>query len=139
MKITELLIEGPTVADVIRAAAQPASQSTTTPPPSGNKPSTTAVGTQPPGSKPTTPPANTSTTPTKQPASTTGSPSQPVDLTKIPPAQIQQKLRPGQTVDMGNLGKVKIGQVTSQGVELDGTDTPVGSKFTIPFKTLNQP
>lgn len=159
MRISELLVEGPTIADVIRSAAQPTPQAGQQAQPPGTKPTTTTTGTQPPGmaakigqvaksvtnlgkdaegnkinwssavaSKDLYNKDGTDKTDTQSTA--------PADLTKIPPAQIQQHLRPGQQVDLGNLGKVKVGQVTAQGVEFDGTGTPIGAKFTVPLKSL---
>jgi len=159
MRIKELLKESPTVADVIRSAAQP------TPKPGaelpGTKPTTTPTGTQPPGiaskigqaaksavqgisnlnkdaegNKINFASAVASKSLYDKDGAEKPSTQQQVDFTKIPPSQIQQHLRPGQQVDLGGLGKVKIGQVTPQGVEFDGTGTPIGAKFTVPFKSL---
>ena len=143
MRIRELFEEAPTIADVIKTAAQPTAPQK---PGSSQPPSQTTSNQQPAGlntdargnkinyqaavanKKAITDPNNQSSVGDQQ----------DVDLTKIPPAQIQQHLRPGTQVNLGQLGKVKVGQVTANGVEFDGTDTPIGSKFTVDFKTLQQ-
>jgi len=142
MRIRELFEEVPTIADVIKTAAQPTAPqkpgSSSMPPPAGttSQQNKSPSGAEPPAAAPGTKPSSSATPAT--PASTNLGNQQPVDLTKIPPAQIQQKLRPGTQVNLGQLGKVKVGQVTANGVEFDGTSTPIGSKFTVDFKTLQQ-
>lgn len=139
MRIRELFEATPTIADVIKTAAQPTAPqkpgSSSVPPPPGTTTQQTKApaGTQAPapGTTPTSSAPGTS-------SSTNLGNQQPVDLTKIPPAQIQQHLRPGTQVNIGTLGKIKVGQVTANGVEFDGTNTPIGSKFTVDFKTLQQ-
>jgi hypothetical protein len=146
MRIRELFEASPTIADVIKTAAQPtapqkpgSSQTTT-----GQQPNTTQGSTglnkDAQGNKINYQAAVANkkaiTDPNNQ--SDLGNQQQDVDLTKIPPAQIQQHLRPGTQVNLGQLGKIKVGQVTANGVEFDGTNTPIGSKFTVDFKTLQQ-
>lgn len=148
MRIRELFEETPTIADVIKTAAQPTAP---------QKPGSSQPPTQTTSGQPSAPAGSTGlnkdvqgnkinyqaavankkviTDPNNQ--SSIGD-QQEVDLTKIPPAQIQQHLRPGTQVNLGQLGKIKVGQVTANGVEFDGTNTPIGSKFTVDFKTLQQ-
>jgi hypothetical protein len=149
MRIRELFEASPTIADVIKTAAQPTAP---------QKPGSSQPPAQSTSGQSSTPAGNTGlnkdaqgnkinyqaavankkviTDPNNQ--SNLGNQQQDVDLTKIPPAQIQQHLRPGTQVNLGQLGKIKVGQVTSNGVEFDGTNTPIGSKFTVDFKTLQQ-
>jgi hypothetical protein len=150
MRIRELIYEdNPTIADVIKTAAQPTTQkpgSSQTPTQPGNQPTTTTstpstgLNKDAQGNKinyqSSVANKKNITDPNNQ--SSVGNQQQDVDLTKIPPAQIQQHLRPGTQVNLGQLGKIKVGQVTANGVEFDGTNTPIGSKFTIDFKKLQQ-
>lgn len=146
MRIRELIYEdNPTIADIIKTAAQPTTQkpgSSQTPAQPGNQPTTPSTGLNKDaeGNKTNYQSAvankKANTNPNNQ--TSLGNQSQEVDLTKIPPAQIQQHLRPGTQVNLGQLGKIKVGQVTANGVEFDGTNTPIGTKFTVDFKKLQQ-
>jgi hypothetical protein len=149
MRIRELFEATPTIADVIKTAAQPTAPQkpgSSQPPPqtTSGQPSapagSTGLNKDAQGNKINYQAAVTNkkaiTDPNNQ--SSIGNQQQDVDLTKIPPAQIQQHLRPGTEVNLGQLGKIKVGQVSANGVEFDGTNTPIGSKFTVDFKTLQQ-
>lgn len=161
MRIKEILSEGPTVADVIRSASQaPKTTTNLTTPPGTVAP----TGSAPPGAiskiGSTIDKTVDKVTDLKKDAQGNkftwgsavaqagnynfdGSKKEPTDsgstTTSAPqPNMIQKNLKPGQTVDLGNLGKVKVVQVTPTGVDFDGVGTPIGSKFTVPFKNLNQ-
>jgi hypothetical protein len=148
MRIRELFEASPTIADVIKTAAQPTapqkpgSSQPPAQPTTGQQPNTTqgstSLNTDARGNKINYQAAVANKKAITDPNNQSGLGDQDVDLTKIPPAQIQQHLRPGTQVNLGQLGKVKVGQVTANGVEFDGTNTPIGSKFTVDFKTLQQ-
>lgn len=161
MRIKEILSEGPTVADVIRSASQAPKTPTAPTTPPGTVAST---GSKPPGMiakiGSTIDKTVDKATDLKKDAQGNkfswsgavaqagnynfdGSKKEPdsPDSTAAAtpqPNMIQKNLKPGQTVELGNLGKVKVVQVTPTGVDFDGVGTPIGSKFTVPFKNLNQ-
>ena len=62
------------------------------------------------------------------------------DLSKMQPAQLQQHLKPGSTVDLPNLGKMTVGQITPQGVEFDASKVPSlgAKKITVDLKSLGK-